>query len=124
MKNKILICLIVLITILIGLAFLPKEEPVSYKIMTTQQAKERFQKPGNYIILDVRTKEEYETGYIGQAINIPLDEIDESVYQKLPDLNQEIYVYCRSGNRSVTASKKLAKLGYTNIVEFGGIINW
>ena len=78
----------------------------------------------NYIILDVRTQAEYNQGHIPNAICIPNETIDENVVNKLPDKNQMILVYCRSGNRSKQAAEKLKKLGYTNLIEFGGIIDW
>ena len=78
----------------------------------------------NYIILDVRTQAEYNQGHIPNAICIPNETIDENVVNKLPDKNQMILVYCRSGNRSKQAAEKLKKLGYTNIIEFGGIRDW
>lgn len=78
----------------------------------------------NYIILDVRTIEEYNEGHIPNAICIPNETIDESVTEKLTDKNQLILIYCRSGNRSKQATEKLKNLGYTNLVEFGGIIDW
>ena len=78
----------------------------------------------NYIILDVRTQAEYNQGHIPNAICIPNETIDENVVNKLPDKNQMILVYCRSGNRSRQAAEKLKKLGYTNLIEFGGIIDW
>ena len=74
--------------------------------------------------MDVRTKEEYESGYIPGAINIPLSDINENVVSSLPDKSQMILVYCRSGNRSRQASDKLSRLGYTNIIEIGGINSW
>ena len=77
-----------------------------------------------YILLDVRTKEEYESGYIPGAINIPLSDINENVVSSLPDKSRMILVYCRSGNRSRQASDKLSRLGYTNIIEIGGINSW
>ena len=78
----------------------------------------------NYIILDVRTQAEYNQGHIPNAICIPNETIDENVVNKLPDKNQMILVYCRSGNRSKQAAEKLKKLGYTNLIEFGGIRDW
>ena len=78
----------------------------------------------NYIILDVRTQAEYNQGHIPNAICIPNETIDENVVNKLLDKNQMILVYCRSGNRSKQAAEKLKKLGYTNLIEFGGIIDW
>ena len=78
----------------------------------------------NYIILDVRTIEEYNEGHIPNAICIPNETIDESVAEQLPNKEQLVLIYCRSGNRSKQATTKLANLGYTNLVEFGGIIDW
>ena len=78
----------------------------------------------NAILLDVRTAEEFQQKHIKGAINLPLDEIDAKASQIIPDKNTRIYIYCRSGRRSKEASEKLVKLGYTNIVEFGGILDW
>ena len=78
----------------------------------------------NYVIVDVRTPDEYAEGHIPNAINIQNETINETVYNKLKDKNQLILIYCRSGSRSRQAAYKMQKLGYTNIVEFGGIINW
>ena len=96
----------------------------SYKRMTMDEAAVLMQKEEGYILLDVRTKAEYESGYIPGAINIPLGDIDERVVSSLPDKEQMILVYCRSGNRSRQASDKLVKLGYKNIIEIGGINSW
>ena len=78
----------------------------------------------NCIILDVRRPDEYAEGHIPGAINLPNEEIGASEISELPDKAQLILVYCRSGRRSKEASEKLVKLGYTNIVEFGGILDW
>ena len=88
------------------------------------EAKTLMEKEEGYILLDVRTKGEYESGYIPGAINIPLSDIDEKIISFLPDKSQMILVYCRSGNRSREASDKLSKLGYTNVLEIGGINAW
>ncbi len=77
-----------------------------------------------YIILDVRRVDEFAAGHIPGAINIPNESIGTDEIPELPNKDQLILVYCRSGNRSKQASKKLVDLGYTNIVEFGGIIDW
>ena len=76
------------------------------------------------VIVDVRTPDEYKEGHIPNAINIPNETINETVYNKLKDKNQLILIYCRSGSRSRQAAYKMQKLGYTNLVDFGGIINW
>ena len=78
----------------------------------------------DYIILDVRTIEEYKEGHIPNAICIPNETIGEGIIKELPDKEQLILIYCRSGNRSKQAAEKLKKLGYTNLVEFGGIMDW
>ena len=78
----------------------------------------------NYLILDVRTPEEYEEAHIPEAVNVPNETIGTEKIPELPDKEQLIFVYCRSGNRSKQASQKLADLGYTNIIEFGGINDW
>ena len=88
------------------------------------EAKALMEESEGYILLDVRTKEEYESGYIPGAINIPLSDINENVVSSLPDKSQIILVYCISGNRSRQASDKLSRLGYTNIIEIGGINSW
>lgn len=75
-------------------------------------------------ILDVRTKEEFKEGHIDNAILIPLDEIEEKVESIFTDKEETILVYCRSGVRSKNASSIMSKKGYTNILEFGGIIDW
>ena len=76
------------------------------------------------IILDVRTPEEFAEGHIPNAINFPVERMTSAEMPQLPDKNQLILVYCRSGNRSKTASKQLAQNGYTDVREFGGIIDW
>lgn len=83
-----------------------------------------MEKNQNYIILDVRTKDEFNDGHIPSAICIPNESIDSNIVNKLPDKEQLILIYCRSGNRSKQAAEKLEKLGYTNLIEFGGIIDW
>jgi rhodanese-related sulfurtransferase len=78
----------------------------------------------DYVILDVRTLDEYQEGHIPGAINIPNENIANIAGEKLTNKEQLILVYCRSGNRSKQAAKTLANMGYTNIIEFGGIIDW
>ncbi len=97
---------------------------VNYTTITMDEAKEIFAESDEYIILDVRTNAEFEEGHIPGAICIPNEIIGESEIEQLPDKDASIYVYCRSGNRSKQAAEKLVKLGYTNIIEFGGIMDW
>jgi rhodanese-related sulfurtransferase len=103
-----------------------KEAPMknTYEQITPAEAKEIMDTEQNYIILDVRTIEEFNESYIDGAILIPDYEINEKAEDTLTDKNQLILVYCRSGRRSKLASAQLAKMGYTNVKEFGGIIDW
>ena len=96
----------------------------SYQQISQDQARERMAASQNYVIVDVRTEEEFASGHIAGAVNLPLQNIKDTPPALLPDLSQEIFVYCRSGNRSKQASQKLSELGYTNIFEFGGIQTW
>ena len=93
----------------------------SYRQISMDEAVKMMKDEKNYIILDVRRPDEYAKGRIPGAINVPNEEIGTAEISKLPDKSQLILVYCRSGRRSKEAAGKLAKLGYTNIVEFGGI---
>jgi len=104
----------------------PKAAPEAntYRQITMQEAVEMMEREENYIILDVRTHEEFAAGHIPGAIVIPNETIGTEEIARLPDKDQLIMVYCRSGNRSKQASDKLVKLGYTNIIEFGGINSW
>ncbi len=96
----------------------------SYKQISAEEAKELMDTESNYIIIDARTEEEFARGHIEGAILIPEYEIKERAEKELPDKNALILVYCRSGRRSKIASEELCKLGYTNVKEFGGIIDW
>ena len=116
------ICLALFILILSSSCIFSKGE--GYKRISMDEAKTLMEKKEGYILLDVRTKGEYESGYIPGAINIPLSDIDEEIISSLPDKSQMILVYCRSGNRSREASDKLSKLGYSNVLEIGGINAW
>lgn len=97
---------------------------LSYEQITPQEAKHFMETEENYMIVDARTQEEFAEGHIEGAILIPEYEIATSAPEKLPDRDALILVYCRSGRRSKIASEELVKLGYTNVKEFGGIINW
>ena len=92
-----------------------------YRQISMDEAVKTMKDEENYIILDVRRPDEYSEGHIPGAINVPNEEIGSAEIAELPDKSQLILVYCRSGRRSKEASEKLVKLGYTGIVEFGGI---
>lgn len=100
------------------------DEMAQYTSISMDEAKEIFKTPGDYIILDVRRADEFADGHIPGAINVANESIVDKEPVELPDKQQTIYVYCRSGNRSKQASEKLAKMGYTSIIEFGGILDW
>ena len=95
-----------------------------YVNITAEEAKQIMDTEEDYIILDVRTQEEYDQGHIHGAILIPDTEVEVTVEEVLTDKDQLLLVYCRSGRRSKLASEILVELGYTNIKEFGGIIDW
>ena len=95
-----------------------------YMNITAEEAKQIMDSEEGYIILDVRTQEEYDQGHIPGAFVISHEEIAEKAEEVLTDKDQLILVYCRSGRRSKIASEALVELGYTNIKEFGGIIDW
>lgn len=95
-----------------------------YRQVDAEEAKRIMDEETGYIILDVRTEQEYSEGHIPGAVLLPDYEVSERAEELLPDKEQLILVYCRSGNRSRGASAALAKLGYTNVVEFGGIRSW
>ena len=99
-------------------------DTVEYKKISASDAKTRMDSGDTIVILDVRTQEEYDAGHIAGAILVPNETISDKQPELLPDLNAEILVYCRSGNRSAQAAKKLIAIGYTNVADFGGIIDW
>lgn len=96
----------------------------SYQQVNAETAKELMDTEDDYVILDARTQAEYDEGHIPDAILIPHDTVATAAEDALPDKDQLILVYCRSGNRSKQASQTLVDLGYTNVVEFGGINSW
>ena len=101
-----------------------QSEESTYRQINAEEAAAMMEEESGYLILDVRTAEEFSEKHIPGAINIPNETIGTEDIPELPDKEQLILVYCRSGNRSKQASEKLVKLGYTNIVEFGGINDW
>lgn len=102
-----------------------KEVGESMKIkIDAKTAKSMMETESDFIILDVRTQEEYNEGHIANAVLLPNDQIGDKASDVLPDKDQMILIYCRSGNRSGQALEKLAELGYTQLYDFGGIIDW
>ena len=133
MRNLITLIIILVIIVVIGI-FLKNRNSKEDNKNTVKDANIQYvsmndiekimNENENYIILDVRTIEEYNDGHIPSAICIPNETIDENVVNKLPNKEQLILIYCRSGNRSKQATIKLKDLGYLNLIEFGGIIDW
>jgi len=121
MKRILLILIAALLLTGCGIA---AEQEASYRQINMEEAAEMMEKESGYIILDVRTPEEFAEKHIPGALNIPNEAIGTEEIPELPDKQQLILVYCRSGNRSKQASEKLVAQGYTNIVEFGGINDW
>ena len=101
-----------------------KGEKTMYQQITAEEAKKIMDSGEEHIILDTREQVEFDEGHIPGAILIPYTEIENKAEEMLPDKDNLILVYCRSGRRSKIASESLAKLGYTNVKEFGGIIDW
>ena len=101
-----------------------EEEKEMYEQITQEEAKSIMDSTEDVIILDVREQNEYDEGHIANAILLPYTEIEDKAEEVLPDKEALILVYCRSGRRSKIAAESLAELGYTNVKEFGGIIDW
>ncbi|MEL7655511.1 MAG: rhodanese-like domain-containing protein [Bacillota bacterium] len=99
-------------------------DETGYIDITPEDAKERLDSGEEIILLDVRTKEEYDTAHIENSVLIPVDELETEAPKSLKDKDTPIFVYCRSGNRSVTAANILVELGYKNVYNLGGIIDW
>lgn len=114
----------VMIAILLLAGCSTAAEKESYRQIGMEEAIAMMEEETGYVLLDVRTTEEFAEKHIPGAINIPNEAIGDAEIPELPDKNQLILVYCRSGNRSKQASEKLSALGYANIVEFGGINDW
>ena len=123
MKKWISILLVTVLLSACGQTGENKQEAV-YRNITAKEAKEMMDSREGYVILDTRTREEYDQGHIPGAILLPYDQVPEQAEDILPDKDQLILVYCRSGRRSKLAAEALVKLGYTNIQEFGGIMDW
>ena len=123
-KLKGLMIMLLVSLSLFGFSACQGENTFTYEQITAKEAKEIMDTEQDYTIVDARTKEEFAEGHIKNAILIPEYEIASSAENELPDKEQLILVYCRSGRRSKIASEELVKLGYKNVKEFGGIIDW
>ena len=121
---KKLIPILLSALMLTGCAGASNNQANTYRQINMDEAVEMMAEESGYIILDVRRPDEFAAGHIPNAINVPNESIGTDEIPELPDKDQLIMVYCRSGRRSKEAAEKLVKLGYTNIVEFGGILDW
>ena len=121
---KKLIPILLSALMLTGCAGASNNQTNTYRQINMDEAVEMMAEESGYIILDVRRPDEFAAGHIPNAINVPNETIGTSEIPELPNKDQLIMVYCRSGRRSKEAAEKLLKLGYTNIVEFGGILDW
>lgn len=127
MRNKKIIVILIIILIAVGAVVLLNQNnsnETGYVKISPEDAKEIIDSNEDITIIDVRTEGEYEEGHVAGAVCIPNETISKEVSASLPDKDQEILVYCRSGNRSKQAADKLIALGYTNVKDFGGIIDW
>lgn len=129
MIKAIIEAIMVLVMMLTGCAASGGEDgksvaETSYTQITQDTAKEMMNAEDGHVIVDVRRQDEYDEGHIPSAILIPNESIKDTRPDELPDLEQTILVYCRSGRRSKEAAQKLADMGYKNVYEFGGIIEW
>lgn len=122
--KRLAFILIAAVILLTGCSIGGTGNSASYHQITQEEAKEMMTKNDGHVIVDVRRQDEYDEGHIPGAVLIPNESITDKQPEQLPDLNQVILIYCRSGRRSKEASQKLADLGYTNIYEFGGINTW
>ena len=109
----------------------PPDEPTvtsalmaEYRKITAEQAMEKMNKIDGWVLLDVRTEEEFKEEYIEGAILIPDNEISSRIESEIPNKDIIIFVYCRSGRRSANAAYEMVNMGYTNVYDFGGIIDW
>jgi rhodanese-related sulfurtransferase len=121
---KLLAILVVAVVLFGGCSNAPGNSDSQYRKISAEEAKTKMDSNEDVIIVDVRTLDEFNEGHIPNAILIPNESITDTPPEKLPDLDAEILVYCRSGNRSQQAADKLIELGYTNVYDFGGIIDW
>ena len=123
-RNKRFLLMVLALALPLGCVGCSSGGSATYEQITGAEVKALMDSESGYVILDVREQYEYDEGHIPGAILIPYGEIEDCAEKELPDKDQLILVYCRSGRRSKIAAEELVKLGYTNVKEFGGIIDW
>ena len=122
MKQLLLLALVIVFGVA-AIKFYTNRD-AGFRKLTAEEAKARLDSGDPVVLLDVRTLEEFDGGHISGALCLPVESIGTEVPAELPDKDAEILIYCRSGRRSAEAARKLTKLGYTNVGDFGGILNW
>ena len=123
-RNKRFLLMLLTLALPLGCVGCSDGGSATYDQISGAEAQALMDSESGYIILDVREQYEYDEGHIPGAVLIPYGEIADRAEKELPDKDQLILVYCRSGRRSKIAAEELVKLGYTNVKEFGGIIDW
>ena len=116
--------LLLILQIAAAVLLLSECSSASYTQISQDEAMKMMQEQTGYLIVDVRRPDEFAEGHIVGAVNVPNETIEDEAPDALPDKEQTLFIYCRSGNRSKEASQKLADMGYTNVYEFGGINTW
>lgn len=115
---------ILMVALVIGGLFMFMQNGSANQTMTSQELQNKLNAKASFVLLDVRTQEEYDAGHIAGAILLPYDEITVKAASVLPEKEKEIVLYCRSGRRSAIAKKALVELGYQKVEDFGGINRW
>lgn len=124
MMKRLLPLFVAVLLVFTGCGEMENDMENTYEKITMSEGLKRMESDEGYILLDVRRADEFATGHIPGAVNLPNELIGKDEIPSLPDKNQTIYIYCRSGNRSKQAADKLLALGYTNLIEFGGILDY
>lgn len=122
--KRLLLLIIAVLLVLSGCEKKEDDMEITYEKISMSEGLKRMEADEGYILLDVRRADEFASGHIPGAVNLPNEQIGNDEIPSLPDKNQAIYIYCRSGHRSKQAADKLLALGYTNLVEFGGILDY
>ena len=122
MKQLLLLALVIVFSV--SAIKLYTRHDADFRKLSAKEAKARLDSGDPLVLLDVRTREEFDGGHISGALCLPVESIGGKAPAELPDKDAEILIYCRSGRRSAEAARKLTKLGYTNVSDFGGILNW
>ena len=122
--KRLILLIIAGVILLSGCGKKENSVETTYEKISMSEGIKRMKSDENFILLDVRRADEFATGHIPGAVNLPNEEIGKAEIPSLPDKNQTIYIYCRSGNRSKLAANKLLALGYTKLIEFGGILDY